>query len=65
MLYPKIDDCIQMVGDKYTLVIVAARRGRDVGATRPADLARLKTSELSFALREIAEGKVTVVRSVA
>ena len=62
MLYPKIDDCVREVGDKYTLVVVAARRGKDVLATKPADLARLRVSELSYALKEIAEGRIVTVR---
>ncbi|MCL2586882.1 MAG: DNA-directed RNA polymerase subunit omega [Firmicutes bacterium] len=62
MLYPKIDVAIGEIGDKYSAVIVAARRGRDVLATLPAELARLKMSELSYALKEINEGRITVIR---
>ena len=65
MLYPKIDDCIREIGDKYSLVVVAARRGKDVFATKPAELARLRISELSYALKEIAEGRVTILRGGA
>ena len=62
MLYPKIDDCIREIGDRFSTVIVAARRGRDVLLAKPADLARMRTSELSYALKEIAEGRIQVIR---
>jgi len=62
MLYPKIDDCIREIGDKYSLVVVAARRGKDVGVQKPAELAKMRMSELTYAMKEIAEGRVTIYR---
>jgi len=62
MLYPKIDDCIRVVGDKFSLVIVAARRGNEIFATMPAEVAKAKSSELAVALKEIAEGRLTIIR---
>jgi len=62
MLYPKIDDCIREIGDKYSLVVVASRRGKDVLAQKPAELARMRISELSYSMKEIAEGRVVIVR---
>ena len=58
MLYPKIEDCVERTGSKYTLAIVAAKRGKDLVAKRPASFADSKTKELTFALYEIFEGSV-------
>jgi len=58
MLYPKIEDCVERAGSKYTLAIVAAKRGKDLVAKRPASFADTKTKELTFALYEIFDGTV-------
>jgi|GEM_PF-1009862 len=65
MLYPKIEDCVAQIGNKYALTIIAAKRGRDVFVKMPAVLANSKTKELTFALREIADGKVVANFSTA
>ena len=58
MLYPKIETCVEMAGSKYTLAIIAAKRGKDLVAKRPASFADSKTKELTFALYEIFDGDV-------
>ena len=58
MLYPKIEDCIDQIGNKYALAIIAAKRGREIFVKMPAVLSTSNTKELTYALREIAEGRV-------
>ncbi|MCL2847100.1 MAG: DNA-directed RNA polymerase subunit omega [Firmicutes bacterium] len=62
MLYPKIEECVEKIGCKYTLTIVAAKRAKDLATKSPVNFQNSRTKEISFALREIAEGKVTVAR---
>ena len=62
MLYPKIEDCVAQIGCKYTLTIITAKRAKDLSMKMPANFASSKTKELSFALREINDGKITVAR---
>ena len=65
MLYPKIEDCVEKVGCKYTLTIIAAKRAKELAMKSPAHFVNSKTKELSFALREIATGKIVVHRAGA
>ena len=58
MLYPKIEDCVKKIGCKYTLTIVASKRTRDIMAKAHQSFAESKTKELTYALREVADGKV-------
>ena len=62
MLYPKIEDCVERIGCKYTLTIIAAKRAKDLGMKAPAHFVNSRTKELSFALREIGQGKVIANR---
>jgi len=59
MLYPKIEDCVERVGgQKYALVIVAAKRGKDILSKAGGSFSEFGKKELTFALKEIYEGKV-------
>lgn len=65
MIYPKIEDCIKKIGCKYTLTIVAAKRSRDIAAKGHASFAESKTKELTYAMREVADGKlVSTVQAI-
>jgi DNA-directed RNA polymerase subunit omega len=71
---PKIDDLLAQVDSKYTLVILAAKRAREInsyynqlGVGRaefipPLVETGLKNKPLSIALEEIAEGKISTER---
>ena len=65
MLYPKIEKCVERVGAKYSLAMLAAKRGKDLAIKQPATFAESKTKELTYALTEIFEGKVVPVAPVA
>ncbi len=71
MIEPKIDDLLGQVDSKYTLVILAARRAREInsyynqlgegrGEFVPplVETGGLTNKPLSIALQEIAEGKI-------
>jgi DNA-directed RNA polymerase subunit omega len=71
MIEPKIDDLLGQVDSKYTLVILAAKRAREInsyynqlgegrGEYVPplVETGGLKNKPLSIALEEIAEGKI-------
>lgn len=62
MIYPSIDELLQRVDSKYTLVIAAAKRGRQLreGATPVVECGSRK--EVTVALHEINEGKVEILR---
>ena len=62
MLYPKIEDCVEKIGCKYTLTIIAAKRAKDLAMKAPAHFVGSRTKELSFALREVSHGKILVSR---
>ncbi|HZD78691.1 MAG TPA: DNA-directed RNA polymerase subunit omega [Actinomycetota bacterium] len=75
MIEPKIDDLLAHVDSKYTLVILAARRAREInnyysqlgegrGEFVPplVETGGLKNKPLSIALEEISEGKILAER---
>ena len=71
MIEPKIDDLLAAVDSKYSLVIVAAKRAREINSyynqlgegraefIPPLVETGLKNKPLSIALEEIAEGKIS------
>jgi len=75
MIEPKIDDLLAQVDSKYSLVILAAKRAREInsyynqlgegrGEFVPplVETGGLKNKPLSIALGEIAEGKIIAER---
>ncbi len=58
MVDPNIDYLATLVDSKYTLAIMAAKRAREL--TKPGQV--LPEKEVSIALREIADGKITYTR---
>jgi len=75
MIEPKIDDLLGQVDSKYTLVILAAKRAREInsyynqlGEGRAEyippliETGGLRSKPLSIALQEIAEGKISAER---
>jgi len=75
MIEPKIDDLLAHVDSKYSLVILAAKRAREInsyysqlgegrGEFIPplVETGGLRNKPLSLALQEIAEGKISAER---
>jgi DNA-directed RNA polymerase subunit omega len=74
MMYPPIEELLNKVDSKFTLVALAAKRGRQVnsyynqlgeglGAIVPPQVTSVSRKPLSIALEEIAANKITFVRS--
>jgi DNA-directed RNA polymerase subunit omega len=74
MMYPPIEDLLDKVDSKFTLVALAAKRGRQVnsyynqlgeglGAIVPPQVTSVSRKPLSIALEEIAANKITYVRT--
>jgi DNA-directed RNA polymerase subunit omega len=71
---PKIDDLLAQVDSKYTLVILAAKRAREINSyynqlgegraefIPPLVETGLKNKPLSIALEEIADGHISAER---
>ena len=74
MIDPKIDDLLAQVDSKYTLVILAAKRAREINSyynqlgegraeyIPPLVESGLKNKPLSIALEEIADGDISAER---
>ncbi len=69
MIYPPIEDLLDIAGSKFTLVTLAAKRGRQInayfnqlgeglGSIVPPQVASIARKSLTIALEEIAAGKV-------
>jgi DNA-directed RNA polymerase subunit omega len=62
MIYPSIDQLLSKVDSKYTLVITAAKRGRQIrDGSKPAVNCNSR-KEVTIALHEIAEGMIEYER---
>jgi DNA-directed RNA polymerase subunit omega len=74
MINPPIEDVLEKVDGRFTLVVLAARRARQINAYFnqlgeglghyvPPQVHSLSRKPLTIALEEIAEGKVAFERS--
>ena len=72
MMDPPIEDLLERVDSKFTLVTLAAKRGRQInsyfnqlgeglGAIVPPQVASVSRKPLSIALEEISAGKIVYV----
>ena len=62
MLYPKIEDCIKRAENcKYVLVTEVAKRAKDLAVRAPGQFEVGKEKEISYALREVFDGKLVPV----
>jgi DNA-directed RNA polymerase subunit omega len=73
MMTPPIEELLDKVDSKFTLVSLSAKRGRQInsyfnqlgeglGAIVPPQVTSVSRKPLSIALEEIAAGKITFVR---
>ncbi|HAP32570.1 MAG TPA: DNA-directed RNA polymerase subunit omega [Firmicutes bacterium] len=63
MIYPSIDDLLSRVDSRYSLVILAAKRARQLREMQGSMEEGLTLKEVSAALEEIAKGHVTFERT--
>jgi DNA-directed RNA polymerase subunit omega len=60
MLYPPMKDLLKQVPSRYMLVNVVAQRARQISDTAEETGEVLDDKPVSMAIREVAEGKVTI-----
>jgi len=65
MIYPPITELVDKTGSRYTLVIEAAKRARQLVDGAPALSAVKATKEVTVAVNEIYEDKVEIVDNSA
>ncbi len=74
MIYPPIENLLDKVDSKFSLVSLAAKRGRQInsyfsqlgeglGSIVPPQVASVSRKPLSIALEEIAANKITFART--
>jgi DNA-directed RNA polymerase subunit omega len=62
MIYPSIDELLGKVDSKYTLVIAAAKRGRQLRSGSKKSIEADYSKEVTTALHEIEEGNIEYER---
>ncbi len=62
MIYPSIDVLLEKVDSKYTLVIAAAKRGRQLRSGSKKTIDQNYSKEVTTALYEIENGNVVYER---
>ncbi len=62
MIYPSIDDLLKKVDSKYTLVIAAAKRGRQLRNGSKLTIDETHSKDVAAALREIEAGNIEYER---
>ena len=65
LLHPPIDEIKQKADSRYTLVIMAAKRARDLVAEKPALIEIENNVPISIAAEEIVQDEITYRRPVA
>ena len=64
MLYPAIGELMEKVDSRYTLVVETAKRARQLTERNSGDLvAKNSNKAVSLAVEEIAEGKISFIRT--
>ena len=62
MIYPSIDSLLQKVDSKYTLVIAAAKRGRQIRNGSTITIDKNYQKDVTTALHEIEAGNIKYER---
>ncbi|HEY3314013.1 MAG TPA: DNA-directed RNA polymerase subunit omega [Bacillota bacterium] len=65
MTQPSLDQLVKRMDSKYTLVVAAAKRGRDLMSGKPRLVETPATKPVSIALAEIAAGRIGFERTKA
>jgi len=58
MIKPSLDQLMEKVDSKYTLVIIGARRGRDLQAGKPKQVDSKSNKPVTIALEELDASKL-------
>ncbi|MHB8066109.1 MAG: DNA-directed RNA polymerase subunit omega [Ruminiclostridium sp.] len=62
MIYPSINDLMKKVDSRYTLVVETSKRARQLVDGSPKLSKVNSEKEVTIAIHEISEGKITYVR---
>jgi DNA-directed RNA polymerase subunit omega len=65
LIYPSADTIEDKVGSRYSLVVLAAKRAKQIKEGSPVLIETASTNPLTIALEEIAAGKVTIAPASA
>jgi DNA-directed RNA polymerase subunit omega len=65
MIKPSLDQLMELVDSKYSLVIIGARRGRDLQAGAPKQVDSRSNKPVTVALEELAAGRLFFERGKA
>lgn len=60
MLYPAMSDLLEQIPSRYMLVNVVAQRARQISASAEEEEETLQEKAVSMAIREVAEGKLSL-----
>ena len=63
MLYPSINSLLKKVDSRYTLVVLAAKRARQLNQEGSKNDGHDATKSVSVAIKEIEEGKIKYIRT--
>jgi DNA-directed RNA polymerase subunit omega len=63
MIYPSINELMRTTDSRYTLVVETAKRARQLVDGSPKLSKVNSEKEVTIAINEIAEGKITYVRA--
>jgi len=61
VIFPSADNIAQNIGSRYSLVVIAAKRAKQIKEGAPVLIDTLSTNPLTIAMEEIAAGKVTIM----
>ncbi len=62
MIYPSINTLMEKVDSRYTLVVVAAKRARQIAEGSPVLTKEISEKSVTTAINEIFENKIGFVR---
>ncbi|MHB1421325.1 MAG: DNA-directed RNA polymerase subunit omega [Bacillota bacterium] len=63
MNQPSLDDLMKIINSKYTLVVVAAKRARQLTEGEPSAIMEKSTKPVTGALQEIIQGRIVWERT--
>jgi len=63
MVKPTVSELLEKVDDRYQLVVITAKRARQLAVGEEPLTKKVEPSTVSTAAREIAEGKIEIMNS--
>ncbi|CVK19735.1 MULTISPECIES: DNA-directed RNA polymerase subunit omega [Sporomusa] len=63
MINPSLDTLVKKVDSKYTLVVLAAKRAREIMDAQQPLVESKSNKPVTIALEEVAQGKITYERT--